>query len=168
MDKTLGDIRNHEHMSVVAERIKDDEGKRNIPYQLEYKGNMKNKVKEDFYTVGYGHKIYGEVKEFYSNDEIEALFEQDFKKAQDGALRLLDGAVIKPEAFGVLTEMVYQMGEKGVGGFKKTLNFLKEGNYKEAGLEVLKGNSAGTVSNWSLQTPKRADRASKLLISLSK
>jgi GH24 family phage-related lysozyme (muramidase) len=167
MDNNTIDIRNHEHMSVVAERIKDDEGKKNIPYQLEYKGNMKNKVKEDFYTVGYGHRIYGKPKEFYSNDEIESLFEQDFQKAKDGAYRLTKDFTLKPEAFGVLTEMVYQMGEAKVATFKKTLNYLKEGNYKEAGLEVLRGNSVGTVSNWSLQTPKRADRASKLLISLS-
>ena len=59
MDNTLGDIRNDKHMQVTANRIKKHEGKEYTPYQLEYKGNMDSKVKENFYTVGYGHKITG-------------------------------------------------------------------------------------------------------------
>ena len=167
MDNNTLDIRNHEYMNVVAERIKEDEGLKYKPYQLEYKGNMSSKVKEDFFTVGYGHRIYGEVKPVYTQEEVDAFFEEDFKKAKDGAYRLTKDFTLKPEAFGILTEMVYQMGEAKVATFKKTLNYLKEGDYKQAGLEVLRGNAEGTVSNWALQTPKRANRASELLISLS-
>ena len=78
-------------LEVTANRIKKHEGKEYRPYQLEYKGNMNKTVKEDFYTVGYGHVITGGVKDMYSEEEIETFFQQDFKKAQDGALRLLDG-----------------------------------------------------------------------------
>ena len=50
--------RQTEHMLEVAERIKKHErpfGKGVLkPYQLEYKG-----VKENFFTVGHGHRIYG-------------------------------------------------------------------------------------------------------------
>jgi len=153
-------------LEVTANRIKKHEGKEYRPYQLEYKGNMNKTVKEDFYTVGYGHVITGKVKDMYSEEEIETFFQQDFKKAQDGALRLLDGVAVKPEAFGILTEMVYQMGEKGVSGFKKTLDFLKAGEYKKASEEMLKGASEGTVSNWALQTPDRAYEASNIILSL--
>jgi len=166
MDNTLGDIRNDKHMQVTANRIKKHEAKEYIPYQLEYKGNMDSKVKENFYTVGYGHKITGEVKDIYTEDEIEAFFQEDFKKAQDGALRLLKGAPIKPEAFGILTEMVYQMGENGVSKFKKTLDFLRAGEYAQASFEMLKGNKDGTVSNWALQTPDRAYEASEIMLRL--
>ena len=111
-------------------------------------------------------KITYNNQEYSNEEEIETFFQQDFKKAQDGALRLLNGAVVKPEAYGILTEMVYQMGEKGVGNFKKTLDFLKAGEYKKASEEMLKGASEGTVSNWALQTPDRAYEASNIILSL--
>ena len=92
--------RQTEHMLEVAERIKKHEspfGKGVLkPYQLEYNG-----VKEDFFTVGHGHRIYGEVKDSYTQEEIDMMFEDDFKKAMSGAMELI-GNNHPPEVLGCL------------------------------------------------------------------
>jgi|TARA_R110000787_G_scaffold197125_1_gene308445 GH24 family phage-related lysozyme (muramidase) len=166
MDDNKLDIRNNKHMQVVRERVKGHEGYELIPYNLKYKGNMDKAVTEGFLTGGFGHKMLpGEVAPV-DKAGWNLVFESDFKKAMDGAYRIMDGSDMQPEAFGVLTAMVFQMGETNISGWSKTIKALKEGNYKEAGLEVLRGNSEGTVSKWSLQTPDRAVEASNLLISL--
>ena len=63
----------------TKDRIKKHEGKRNIPYKLEYKQDDGTKIKEDFYTVGRGHKLdinnnQPEITKIYSEKEIENLF----------------------------------------------------------------------------------------------
>ena len=45
----------------------------------------------------------------YTREYWERVFEKDFEKAHNGALKLL-GDNINPVAVGIVTEMVYQMG----------------------------------------------------------
>lgn len=54
----------------------------------------------------------------------------------------------------VLIEMAYQMGVSGLLGFKKTLNFVKIGDYVGASKEMHN-------SQWAYQTPRRAATLSK-------
>jgi hypothetical protein len=67
----------------LKKRIKKFEGVGskglNTPYQLEYTVDGK-KIKEDFYTVGYGHKLPkdAEIRE-YSDEEINNFFQEDLK-----------------------------------------------------------------------------------------
>ena len=144
----------NEHMLLVAERIKKHEspfGKGVLkPYQLEYNG-----VKEDFFTVGHGHRIYGEVKDSYTQEEIDMMFEDDFKNAMSGAMELI-GNNHPPEVLGVVTEMVFQLGYNGTSKFKKTLKHINNGEYTLASKEMLN-------SNWANQTKERANTLSKIM-----
>ena len=154
----------------TQERIKDNEsigGKPEyMPYQLEYKDK-----KENFYTVGHGHRLYGiennpnEINRVYSDKEIENFFKQDLKIAANHVDRLVDKNKIDPKAYGILVEMAYQMGsniEEGTGlaGFTQTLQHINSGRYDLASKEMLK-------SKWHNQTPDRAERLSDLMANIN-
>ena len=61
----------------VAERIKKHESRggkgKLIPYQLEFESSKYKGGKEPFYTVGHGHRIYGQPKESYTQEEIDTV-----------------------------------------------------------------------------------------------
>ena len=134
----------------LKKRIKKFEGVGskglNTPYQLEYTVNGK-KVKEDFYTVGHGHRLPkgAEIRE-YSDEEINNFFEKDLKIATKrvnklGQLNKINLDTIKQDAYDILVEMALNMGsnpnakpgeKKGLFGFTKTLKAIKAGEYKLA------------------------------------
>ena len=147
-------------MNAVKERIKDHEGRKNIVY----------KDSEGHLTVGIGYKIprNSPLKEHdYVNDAfVDSKFEETFMEAAKGAKRLLKDATIRPEAFGVLTEMVFQMGEQGVSKFPTMLKHLRAGDTTKAANEMLKGSKEGTPSKWSLQTPNRAMALYNIMVNL--
>ena len=161
----------------VKKKIKDDEDLKILPYTLKYtekdsKGNKKLIV-ENFQTGGYGHKILeGEIapKEGYTKAYWEGVFEKDFEIALNGARNIIPEENLDPKAFGVLVEMVYQMGETNVKGFKNTIKHLKNGEYSKAADQLLYNFDAnGDIkgwTNWHKQTPNRANEAAKLLSSL--
>ncbi len=161
----------------VKKKIKDDEDLKILPYTLKYsekdsKGNKKLIV-ENFQTGGYGHKILeGEIapKEGYTKVYWEGVFEKDFELALNGARNIIPEENLDPKAFGVLVEMVYQMGESNVKGFKNTIKHLKNGEYSKAADQLLYNFDAnGDIkgwTNWHKQTPNRANEAAKLLSSL--
>lgn len=153
-------IKDYPFLQQVADRIKDEEGFRLTPYTLNYKDADNNSITEGFQTGGWGHKIQkGEeiptTKEGWNN-----VFNNDFKKAVEGARKLVDIDKIDSAAFGVVTEMVYQMGHSGTSKFKKTIDYINKGQYKEASKEMLN-------SNWAKQTSKRATRLSTLMGSIN-
>ena len=136
------------------------------PYQLEYEYEDKDgktiKVKEDFFTGGYGHRILKGEKvpeEGYTEQYWEGVFDKDFETAYDGALKLL-GKDANAKALGVLTEMIFQIGYDGVAnpdtGFDKTLTYMKNGLWELASVEMLD-------STWAIQTNRRAVELSKLM-----
>ena len=149
--------RQTEHMLEVAERIKKHEspfGKGILkPYKLKYKG-----IEEDFFTVGHGHRIYGEVKDSYTQEEIDMMFEDDFKNAMSGAMELI-GNNHPPEVLGVVTEMVFQLGYNGTSKFKKTLKHINNGEYNLASSEMMD-------SKWAKQTDKRAKALSAIMANI--
>ena len=161
----------------VKKKIKDDEDLKILPYTLKYtekdsKGNKKLIV-ENFQTGGYGHKILeGEKppKEGYTKAYWEGVFEKDFEIALNGARNIIPEENLDPKAFGVLVEMVYQMGESNVKGFKNTIKHLKNGEYKLASDQLLynfdeNGDIKGWT-NWHKQTPNRANEAAETLSKL--
>jgi len=160
----------------TQERIKEGEGKENMPYKLEYKTSDGKTVKENFYTVGHGHRIYGiennpnEINRVYSDEEIEELFQKDLKDAVDNVNKYVDRNKVDPKAYGILVEMAYQMGGKGLGGFTKTLEAIKKGNYQEASKQMLfnyddDGQLIGKT-NWHSQTGERANRLANLMANI--
>ena len=60
------------------------------------------------------------------------------------------------EAQEVVYEMCYQLGLAGFSKFKKTIQFLRLGNYEACSLEMLD-------SRWARQTPNRAKRLSNVI-----
>ena len=141
--------------SDLKKRIKKFEGVGskglNTPYQLEYTVNGK-KVKEDFYTVGHGHRLPkgAEIRE-YSDEEINNFFEEDMKIATKrvnklGELNKINLDTINQNAYDILVEMALNMGsnpnakpgeKKGLFGFNKTLEAIKNGEYKLASEHML-------------------------------
>ena len=145
-------------LDYIKTRIKREEGYKLLPYTLTYETDKGKVVKENFQTGGYGHQIKkGETHAHftYTRDYWERVFEKDFEKAHNGALKLL-GDNINPVAVGIVTEMVYQMGYEGVSKFKETLRLINNENYYAASDEMLD-------SNWAHQTPERALRLSKVM-----
>lgn len=133
----------------LRKMIRKHEGFRTKPYK-DTLGNL---------TVGIGHLIKpGEEAKELSKQEVEALFEKDLSKAQQGAQNIIskNKLDLSEAQTNALTDMVFQMGEKGVSKFKRTLNLLKQGKYEEASKEALN-------SRWAKQTPKRAKSISELL-----
>jgi lysozyme len=153
------EILNDNHMIAVKKRIRKSEGYKNVPYQLEYTTTDGKKIKEDFYTVGVGHKLKTKEKDFYTNAEVDAMFDSDFKNAVISAQKILKNKPVPVEVLGVITDMVYQMGETGVSKFKKTLEHLDKGEYEKASKEMLN-------SKWATQTNERAVDLSNIISGL--
>lgn len=151
------DIRNNAHMEAVKKRIIKNEGRRNTVYR----------DTEGYLTVGIGYKLpknSGLKEHDYVDDSfIEDKFNMSFKTALNGAYKLVEGHNVKPEAFGVLVEMIYQMGASNVAQWTKTLNHIRNGEYYKASNEMLTGSKEGTPSKWSLQTPARAFELAQIM-----
>ena len=158
----------------IQKKIKDEEKFKMLPYTLKYNETTGKRVIEKFQTGGYGHKIKkGETHAHFSYTKAywERVFEKDFETALKGARNIVPEETIDPVAFGILVEMVYQMGEDGVKGFKKAIGHLKNKEYSQAADQLLynyddKGALIG-LTNWHNQTSKRANDASDRLTALS-
>ena len=153
-------IENTDYLEIVKKRVKENEGRKNIVYT----------DTEGYLTVGIGYKLPkdSDLKEgdYVDDAFIDDKFNLTFNNAVEGAKRLTKGFNLKEEAFGVVTEMVFQMGETGVSGFTETLKYLKNNEYKKASEEMLRGKKDGTVSKWAQQTPNRAIPLSNIIASL--
>jgi len=132
----------------LKERIKKHEGFKLEPYQLSYKTKDGKKVKEDFWTGGYGHKLLPGEEAPTTKEGWDALFEKDFEQALNQANHFIDKDKIKDEAFTIVIEMAYQMGSS-LQNFKKMQKALEENNYVEASDQMMD-------SRWANQTPSRA------------
>ena len=180
----------------LKKRIKKFEGVGskglNTPYQLEYTVDGK-KIKEDFYTVGHGHKLPkdAEIRE-YSDEEINNFFQEDLKIATErvnklGELNKINLNKIDQDAYDILVEMALNMGsnpnakpgeKKGLFGFTKTLEAIKNGEYELASNHMLynfEGKNYKDISkkigktDWYKQVKEnRAKTLQKLMASLEK
>ena len=156
----------------TKQRIKKHEGKESMPYQLSYEQDDGTKVKEDFWTVGRGHKLDinnnpFEINRKYSNKEIEELFEQDVNKAASSVDELVNKSKVDPKAYNLMVEMAFQMGGEGLKKFEKTIASVNAGEYEEASKHMLWNyNDDGSVkgkTNWYNQTPERAEELSNIM-----
>ena len=148
-------------MPQVAERIKKHEGFRLNPYNLAYSDADGKYIKEGFQTGGYGHRIQAGEEIPTTKEGWETVFQSDLNKAVGATEKLIDADKVDPVAFGVVTEMAFQMGATGVSKFKKTLGYINSGDYHMASKEMLN-------SNWAKQTPDRAVYLSNLIRDIDK
>ena len=142
-------------IETLEEKIKRHEGYMANPYT----------DTEGFLTGGYGHKILPGEEIPKDKKGWEELFQKDFKKAQEGAYRLIKKKNIENlPCIGeeIIIEMVYQMGETGVGKFRKMFKALKKEpkSYIEAATEMMD-------SRWANQTYSRAWELSNRMRRLS-
>ena len=139
----------------LKDRIKQHEGFKLEPYQLSYKTKDGKKVKEDFLTGGYGHKLSKDEEVPTTKEGWDLLFEKDFEQALNQANHFIEKDKVKFEAFTIVIEMAYQMGSS-LQNFKKMQKALEENNYIEASEQMLD-------SRWANQTPSRASWLSLLM-----
>lgn len=91
-------------------------------------------------------------------DEIEYLFNNDLKDRIEKLSKEIPWFLELDEARqGVLLNMSFQMGVTGFLKFKNTLALIKEGRYTGAATAMLQ-------SKWAKQTPKRAARLAKQML----
>jgi len=168
--RLVGQMVNYEF---IKKQIKGDEDLKILPYTLVYDEKKGKRVIENFQTGGYGHKILKGEKvpeEGYTKQYWEGVFDKDFEIALNGARNIIPEDTIDPIAFGILVEMVYQMGESRVKGFEKAIGFLKKKEYSLAADQLLynyddKGAQIG-LTGWHNQTAPRANHASDRLLAL--
>ena len=91
-------------------------------------------------------------------DEIEYLFNNDLKDRIEKLSKEIPWFLELDEARqGVLLNMSFQMGVTGFLKFKNTLELVRTGKYTEAATAMLQ-------SKWAKQTPKRAARLAKQML----
>jgi len=129
--------------------IKENEGLKLKPYRCT----------EGKLTIGYGRNL--EHNGISENEALEMLVNDvvSIKKALASSLnfeRAISFINLPDHVQNVLVEMAYQMGVNGLLKFRKTLSFVKNGQYEKASIEMLN-------SKWARQTPNRAKKLSNLM-----
>lgn len=91
-------------------------------------------------------------------DEAKYLLENDIARvSRELALTFPWTTELDEVRRGVLQNMAFQMGLPKLQGFKKTLELVRTGQYLAASQEMLN-------STWAQQTPNRAQRLSKQML----
>jgi len=92
-----------------------------------------------------------------SGEEADLLFENDLAHCEAGLSRNLPWFSWLDEVRkAVLIDMCFNLGIKGLLGFKTTLSLIEAKKYTEAAEQMLK-------SKWAHQVPKRAQRNSRMM-----
>ena len=129
-------------------QIVQDEGYKSKPY----------KDTRGLWTIGFGHLIKeGEKLEHLTPQEAVRLLHNDYMNATTSVDRMYPWATGDVRL--VLINMTYQMGERGVSKFQKTIDYLRESEYVLAAGEMLD-------SAWAKQTPLRASRLAGRIMQL--
>lgn len=137
-------------MEEIKERIKQHEGFRRSVYSDSL----------GFATIGYGHLVlptdnFVEGVE-YSKEELEVVFENDFKIAHTSAEELLEGLNVPETVLGIIIEMCFQLGKPRVMKFKRMWEAIEAGDYNAAADEMID-------SNWHKQTTSRCEELAELM-----
>lgn len=104
------------------------------------------------WTVGYGytHGVTPDTR--FSKEMAEHKLRERVQDGVKACMVLVPNFKDQPDAIKtVLVNMEYQLGSKGLGQFRNTLNYIKNKNYLQAAANMEK-------SLWYRQTPNRARR----------
>lgn len=112
-------------------------------------------------VVGIGHDIVFDdnlkLGDTITAEEMLLFFRKDVSAAMVGAAKVVDDYLAHPpEVQVVLAAMVFQMGQKGVAQFKRTLDAVNRQDYNTASVEMLN-------STWAHQTPVRAESMATIM-----
>ena len=132
-------------LNEVKERVRSHEGFELKPY-VDTLG---------FLTGGVGHKILPSEEVPTTEKGWLKLYDQDFDKAVAAADEITPDD-IHPTAFGIITEMIFQLGKQGCMNFKKLHKALAEKDHVEASMQMLD-------SKWRTQTKARCESLAELM-----
>lgn len=142
-------------MSALIDQLKFEEGYRDKPY-LCTKGKK---------TIGYGHNM--DAKPFFEGKKIpdkidkvyaERLLMSDISEVRETlSKRFPEIEALEDARRDALIQMGFQLGYDGFMKFRKMIAAIKKRDWKEAYRQALD-------SDWAKQTPKRAERVSKQLL----
>ena len=135
-------------LSEVKERVRSHEGFELKPY-VDTLG---------FLTGGVGHKILPSEEVPTTEKGWLKLYDQDFDKAVAAADEITPDD-IHPTAFGIITEMIFQLGKQGCMNFKKMHKAIAEKDHVEASMQMLD-------SKWRTQTKARCESLAELMRSI--
>lgn len=131
----------------LVKQLRRDEGERLSAYQ-DHLG---------YWTIGVGRLIDARKGGGITPEESAYLLSNDIDRCLQSLETQLPWTKDLDDARkGVLVAMRFQMGLKGLLGFKNTLEMIRKGQYEEAAKGMLQ-------SVWAQQTPQRAQRLSKQL-----
>ena len=131
-------------MSLI-DSIKQNEGYRPRVYRCS----------ENYDTIGYGFAV----KDLHLDEDIcDMILERKLGELKLRIHKNYPFVLDLPESVqDVVIEMVYQLGLTGFSAFKKTIQFLRLGDFESASVEMLD-------SRWGReQTPDRAKRLSNIV-----
>ena len=118
----------------VKEKIKISEGFSATGYFLEYKGANGETIKEDFMTIGWGHRVVdGDPYEpgvEYPKEVLEQQFEKDFLVYLHAAERYIGDCEVPHTIKDFIIECAYNIGEPKLFQFVKMRQAMKDGNWK--------------------------------------
>ena len=139
----------------LAAQLDRDEGYERSAYQ----------DSQGFWTIGRGHLVDKRKNAGLADAVIELQFELDVNEKLTAVLEALPWALQLDEArLGALINMAFQLGVNGLLGFPKMLAHLRAGRYQEAHDEALKIETPKPNDEWAEQTPARAHRIAKQLL----
>ena len=119
--------------------------------------NHAYKDSEGYLTIGVGRLIDKDKGGSISHDEAMYLLNNDIKAVIGQCDREFDWFDTLDEARKIVVlNMVFNLGIRGFSKFKKTIYFIKIGDYSEASVEMLD-------SAWSNQVGVRAARLSTIM-----
>lgn len=141
--------------------LEKDEGRARYPYRCT-RGKL---------TVGIGHNLDANG---LSDRIIDLLFEEDLLEKSISARRIFGGSFFENisdnQRLGILN-LVFQLGENGLRGFKNAVAAMKALRWNEATQELkfnkkklLDGPAVKVRTPLYAQTPKRLERVCKLLL----
>ena len=118
-----------------------------------------------YLTIGVGHLVDPRKKAGLSNEVIDLQLKLDIQEKTRQVLSALPWASnLDHGRLGALINMCFQLGINGLMQFKKTLAHLKAGRWQEAHDEALKCYTSLDGDEWPEQTPERAKRVAKQLL----
>jgi len=95
------------------------------------------------YTIGVGHLIQPHETHLLNrerpltNAEVMGIFEKDLKVAIKEAEKIIDPETIEGEAFEIFCHLSFWLGSPTLRKFVKTIQYLKDQDYVNAGSELL-------------------------------
>lgn len=128
-------------MSELMASIRRHEGWRDKAYQ----------DSEGIWTIGYGTNL----QELCIDKELgDTWLKKGVEEAQRAATRFPEYELLSDVRKDVLVEMVYNMGPSRTASFKKMLLAIRDGDWKEAAVQMLD-------SKWASQVGQRARTLAK-------